>query len=157
MTATKVFQQFYTKLVEALPVDDHGFMAKLCSYNVIDNNMKFKIAVDGTTRQSKATRFLDNCIYPGIDTGNHWKFDKLLSVMEEESKYEELIQLAQLIRTSLRKRPRKEHGKCLFNLIDLFYICVYCFAKCIALLDLVYTKLFSITNYQELFTLLKPL
>ena len=111
MTANEVFQWFYSKLVETLPVDDDEFMAKLYSCNLFDHEMKLRIAEEGTTRQSKATLFLDNCIYPGVDTGSHWKFDKLLSVMEEESKYEELIQLAQTIRTSLRKRPRKEFGK----------------------------------------------
>ena len=71
MTAKKVFQEFYSELVETLPVDDDGFMTKLYSCDLLDHDMKLKIAEEGTTRQSKATHFLDNCIYPGIDTGSH--------------------------------------------------------------------------------------
>ena len=92
--STKVFQQFYSKLVEKLPMDDPNFTAKLYSARLLPSHLKEYVeSRSPATRTEKATRFLDQVIKPSM-TG----FAELLSVMED-SEYQHVKELAKQIRT----------------------------------------------------------
>ena len=95
----RVFQQFYSKLVEALPMDDPNFTANLYSVGLLPSYVKEYVeSRSPATQKEKATRFLDQVIKPSMAS-----FNGLLNVMED-SEYQQLKELAKQIRISLRKR-----------------------------------------------------
>jgi len=96
MASAEVFKEFYSKLVETLPMDDSKFIAKLFSNN-LPGDLKSQLKCEKTSAD-KTTLFLDSS-----------SFDKLLNVMED-SEYEHVKELAKLIRTSLRKRSNSDNG-----------------------------------------------
>ena len=100
--STEIFQQFYSKLVETLPMDDPNFTAKLYSARLLSSYLKEYVeSRSPATRTEKATRFLDQVIKPSMTS-----FDKLLHVMED-SEYQHVKELAEEIRpirTTVRKR-----------------------------------------------------
>ena len=101
----EIFQQFYSKLVETLPMDDPYFTAKLYSARLLSSYLKEYVeSRSPATRTEKATHFLDQVIKPSITS-----FDKLLQVMED-SEYQHVKELAEGIRTSLRKRSSSNNG-----------------------------------------------
>ena len=92
--SSEVFQQFYSKLVETLPMDDPNFTAKLYSARLLSSYLKEYVeSRSPATRTEKATRFLDQVIKPSMTS-----FDKLLHVMED-SEYQHVKELAEEIRT----------------------------------------------------------
>ena len=103
---TQVFQQFYNKLVETLPMDDPNFTAKLYSARLLSSYLKEYVeSRSPATRTEKATRFLDQVIKPSVTS-----FDKLLHVMED-SEYQHVKELAEQIGTNLScKRSSSNHG-----------------------------------------------
>ena len=103
-----VFQQFYSKLVETLPMDDVRFIAKLYSEHLLPGNLRSQLKSQKTSAD-KAALLLDNVIEPSvtIDGGN--SFDKFLNVMED-CEYQHVKELAKQIRTSLRKRSSTDNG-----------------------------------------------
>ena len=107
----EVFQRFYVELVRALPINDAVFVAKLYSYQLLDHDLKSEIEALTTTIE-KSQHFLDKSIYPSIDTDDHKRFDNLLIVMET-SDDTSVIELAKMIRSSLRKRSMETYGRCL--------------------------------------------
>ena len=101
----EIFQQFYSKLVETLPMDDPYFTAKLYSARLLSSYLKEYVeSRSPATRTEKATHFLDQVIKPSITS-----FDKLLQVMED-SEYQHVKELAEGIKTSLRKRSSSNNG-----------------------------------------------
>ena len=103
--SSEVFQQFYSKLVETLPMDDPNFTAKLYSSGLLSSYLKEYVeSRSPATRTEKATRFLDQVIKPSMTS-----FDKLLHVMED-NEYQHVKELAEEIRTSLRKRSSSNNG-----------------------------------------------
>ena len=92
--SSEVFQQFYSKLVETLPMDDAVFVAKLFSN---------RISAD------KAVLFLDSVIEPSVTSDGGSSFDKLLHLMEY-SEYQHLKELVVQIRTSLRQSHNNDRG-----------------------------------------------
>ena len=104
--STKVFQQFYSKLVEALPMDDAIFIAKLYSVRLLPSHLKEYVeSRSPATRAEKATRFLDQVIKLSMTS-----FTELLSVMEE-SEYQHVKELAKQIRTSdAEEKPSPDNG-----------------------------------------------
>ena len=104
-----VFQQFYSKLVETLPMDDVKFIAKLYSEGLLPGNLKSQLKSEKTSAD-KAALFLDSVIEPSVTSDGGSSFDKLLHVMED-SEYQHVKELAEEIRTSLsRKRSSSNHG-----------------------------------------------
>ena len=97
--------------MRALPINDAVFVAKLYSYQLLDHNLKSEIEALTTTIE-KSQHFLDRSIYPSIDTDDHKRFDNLLIVIET-SDDTLVIELAKMIRSSLRKRPMETYGRCL--------------------------------------------
>ena len=75
--STEVFQQFYSKLVETLPMDDPYFTVKLFAAHLLPPYLKEYVSESPATRTEKATRFLDKVIKPSMTS-----FTKLLNVME---------------------------------------------------------------------------
>ena len=104
-----VFQQFYCKLVETLPMDDVKFIAKLYSEGLLPGNLKSQLKSEKTSAD-KATLFLDSVIEPSVTSDGGSSFDKLLHVMED-SEYQHVKELAEQIGTNLScKRSSSNHG-----------------------------------------------
>ena len=99
----RVFQQFYSKLVETLPMDDAVFTAELFSNDLLPGDLKNQLKLLHRTSADKAVLFLDSVIEPSVTSDGGSSFNKLLNVMED-SEYLHVKELAKLIRTSLRKR-----------------------------------------------------
>ena len=96
---TAVFQQFYSKLVEALPMDDPNFTANLYSAGLLPSYLKEYVeSRSPATRTEKATRFLDQVIKPSMAS-----FNGLLNVMED-SEYQHVKDLAKQIRLNTLKK-----------------------------------------------------
>ena len=93
----EVFQQFYSKLVKTLPMDDAVFTAKLFSNNLLPGNLKSQMKSEKTSAD-KAVLFLDSVIEPSVTSDGGSSFDKLLHVMED-SEYQHVKELAKEIRT----------------------------------------------------------
>ena len=102
----RVFQQFYSKLVETLPMDDAVFVAKLFSNDLLPGDLKNQLKLVHRTSADKAVLFLDSVIEPSVTSDGGSSFDKLLNVMEDSH----LKELAVQIRTSLLKRPNSDRG-----------------------------------------------
>ena len=93
----EVFQQFYSKLVKTLPMDDAVFTAELFSNNLLPGNLKSQMKSEKTSAD-KAVLFLDSVIEPSVTSDGGSSFDKLLHVMED-SEYQHVKELAEEIRT----------------------------------------------------------
>ena len=86
-------------------MDDPNFTAKLYSARLLSSYLKEYVeSRSPATRTEKAARFLDQVIKPSMTS-----FDKLLHVMED-SEYQHVKELAEEIRTSLRKRSSSNNG-----------------------------------------------
>ena len=103
MSTSEVFKQFYNELVDTLPMDDSGFMAKLFKHNLLPGDLKEQIGKKQTARD-KATHFLDNSIKPNMHYGNSDSFSQLLDVMKE-SEYDTLKMLVEKIKIALSSSP----------------------------------------------------
>ena len=110
MSAREVFQQFYSKLVETLPMDDAVFVAELFSNDLLPDDLWNQLKLLHRTSADKAVLFLDSVIEPSVTSDGGSSFDKLLHVMED-SEYQHLKELAELIGTSLTKRSSSDKGK----------------------------------------------
>ena len=104
----EVFKEFYSKLVETLPMNDALFIAKLYSCDLLPDDIK-EYVQSLPTRANKAMYFLDHVIKPSVTTGVGSSFDQLLNVMED-SEHQGVKELAKLIRTSVRKRSNSDNG-----------------------------------------------
>ena len=104
----KVFQQFYSKLVETLPMDDSVFVAKLFS-NDLPGDLKNQLKLVHRTSADKAVFFLDSVIEPSVTSDGGSSFDKLLHVMED-SEYQHVQELAKQIRSSQQEGPNHDIG-----------------------------------------------
>ena len=92
----QAIKKFYPDLVEMLPMDDAYFRSKLYAADLLPGNLKDEIQ-SKPTRADKAEYFLDQ----GIK--NHaTNFKKLLEVLEQ-SKNDNLIELAQQIKNEIDK------------------------------------------------------
>ena len=100
MSTSKVFQQFYVKLVTILPMDDSLFLAKLFGYGLLPGDLKQKIKAEKTS-VDKATCFLDHRISSDVSVGNSTTFNELLNVMEDSGN--SLKVLAEEIKTALKE------------------------------------------------------
>ena len=105
----RVFQQFYSKLVETLPMDDAVFVAKLFSNDLLPGDLKSQLKLTHRTSADKAALFLDSVIEPSVTSDGGSSFDKLLHVMEG-SEYQHVKKLVVQIRTSLLERPSNDRG-----------------------------------------------
>ena len=97
--STKVFQQFYPKLVKTLPMNDVIFMAELYSRDLLPDDLKEHVESLATSAE-KASYFLDHVIKPSITISDASRFDDLLNVMKD-SEYQGVKELAKLIRDSI--------------------------------------------------------
>jgi len=97
----EVFRQFYSKLVNILPMDDATFIAELYQHNLLPGNLKDLISAQ-LTQKNKVAYFLDNAIKPSVTSGVGISFSDLLTVMEN-SEYDNVKTLSKQIITSLRE------------------------------------------------------
>jgi len=105
-----VFQQFYSKLVDTLPMDDVRFVAELFSNSLLPGNLKSQVKAQKTSAD-KAALFLDSVIEPSVTSDGGSCFDKLLNVMMD-SEYTHVKELARQIRSNLSgKRSDNDNGK----------------------------------------------
>ena len=102
MSSNEVFTEYYSKLVETLPMST-TFVAKLYSCGILPRELKNKLNLLQGTPEDKATLFLDNVIEPSVISGVGSSFDKLLTVMED-CDHKSVKELAKLIKTSLSLR-----------------------------------------------------
>jgi len=61
MSTSKVFQQYYAKLVKSLPMDNVVFIAELFSANLLPDDVK-DVVDSKLSQASKASYFLDHII-----------------------------------------------------------------------------------------------
>ena len=101
-TSKAVFQHFYPQLVEILPMDDVTFLSKLFSASLLPGNVNDQVK-SMSTRADKATHFLDHVIKGSVTTGVGENFSNLIQVMED-SEYDDVKELAKMIRRKPRKR-----------------------------------------------------
>ena len=109
MSTSEVFKEFYSKLVETLPMNDVTFVAKLYSHDLLSRELKNQLNLSDKTPAVKATIFLDSVIEPSVISDIGSSFDKLLNVMED-SEYQGVKELVEQIRTSVRKRSNNDNG-----------------------------------------------
>ena len=110
--SSEVFNQFYSKLVKTLPMDDPVFIAELFSNDLLPGDLKDQLRLLRRTSADKAAFFLVSVIEPklSVTSDGGSSFDKLLHVMEY-SEYQHVKELAEEIRTSLTKRSSSNKGK----------------------------------------------
>ena len=106
---SEAFQQFYSKLVKTLPMDDAVFTAELFSNDLLPGDLKNQLKLVHRTSADKAVLFLDSIIEPSVTSDGGSSFDKLLHVMED-SEYQHVKELAQEIRSSLMNRSSSNNG-----------------------------------------------
>ena len=99
MSADKVFQQFFAKLANSLPMDDVLFVAVLFSRDLLPGN-HYNEVESKPTRAHKAVYFLSHVIKPAISIDAR-SFNELLNVMED-SEYCNVKELAQQIKSKLK-------------------------------------------------------
>ena len=104
----RVFQQFYSKLVKTLPMDDAHFTAELFSNDLLPGTLKSQLKSEKTSAD-KAALFLDSVIEPSVTSDGGSSFDKLLHVMED-SEYQHLKDLVVQIRDSLLESHNNDRG-----------------------------------------------
>ena len=110
MSSKAVYQQFYSKLVKTLPMDDAVFTAELFSNDLLPGDLKNQLKLVHRTSADKAVLFLDSVIEPSVTSDGGNSFDKLLHVMED-SEYQHVKELAEQIETNLScKRSSSNHG-----------------------------------------------
>ena len=105
----KVFQQFYSKLVKTLPMDDALFIAELLSNDLLPGDLKNQLELVHRTSADKAVLFLGSVIEPSVTSDGGSSFDKLLHVMED-SEYQHLKKLVVQIRASLLESHNNDRG-----------------------------------------------
>lgn len=95
-----VFQRFYSKLVDTLPMGDTTFIAELYGHGLLPGDLKDSVSVQDTQKK-KSAYFLDNAIKPTVTSDVGTSFSDLVTVMEN-SEYENVQCLAKQIRTWMR-------------------------------------------------------
>ena len=105
----RVFQQFYSELVETLPMDDAVFIAELFSNDLLPGDLKNHLKLLHRTSADKAALFLDSVIEPSVTSNGGSSFDKLLNVMED-SEYQHVKEVAKQIRTNLQETSDNDKG-----------------------------------------------
>ena len=98
-SATELFERYYTGLVFLLPVKDATFMDELLKYDILPENVKFKLE-SLTVHKQRSSYFLDNVIKPGLAVGNTRRFVSLLTVMKC-NKHDNVKDLAEEIEKEL--------------------------------------------------------
>ena len=106
----RVFQQFYSKLVKKLPMDDAMFIADLYSNGLLPGDLKNQLKLLHRTSADKAVLFLDSVIEPSVTSDGGSSFDKLLNVMEDSEYPAHVKELAKQIRISLQETSDDDKG-----------------------------------------------
>ena len=98
-----LFQHFFSKLVNILPMNDATFIAELYKNGLLPGDLKDKISAQDT-RNKKSEYFLDNAaaIKPSVTSDVGTNFNDLLTVMEN-SEYKEVKSLAKQIKDWLKE------------------------------------------------------
>ena len=83
MSSGEVLKEYYSKLVETLPMNDAIFVAKLYSCDLLPRDLRDQLNLLHKTSAYKTTLFINNVIEPSVSSGVGSSFDKLLNVMED--------------------------------------------------------------------------
>ena len=108
MSALEVFEEFFPKLVNKLPMKDPIFSAKLLQKGLFAGNMKAKVKAQPTEADA-ADYFLDHVIRPPLDNHDQEPFEKLLTVMTQFNN-QPLKKLAGTIRQKLEEAATSSGG-----------------------------------------------
>ena len=84
MSVVKVYRDFYSWLVTALPMKDAIFLSNLMEKHLFFGNVKSTVGAQ-PTQEKAAEYFLDNVIGPSLNTNDDEPFNKLLLVMQDFS------------------------------------------------------------------------
>ena len=99
-----VFQEYYTELMRALPMNDKYFVAELYSKKLLPGNLKADIESLPTSAE-RASKFLDDVIKPSVENNDCTKFHTLLRLMKENDDVT-VKQLADTVRGLLNETIR---------------------------------------------------
>ena len=84
---TKVYLEYYPKLIKVLPMNNDLFIQQLCANHFLPGDAKECIMAKATLAE-KAAFFLDNYISIGFDNGSNPLFLDLLKLMEGSENWE---------------------------------------------------------------------
>ena len=101
MSLREVFQKFYDRLIESLPMNDKIFLGYLYQYNLLPGDLYSRIQTKSTSVE-KAVLFLDCTIQPSLRIGDYGTFIRLLEVIQQ-SDYKYMRELAHQIEIELKK------------------------------------------------------
>ena len=77
----QIYEKFYLKLVNLLPMNNVIFIAKLSAKDLLPGDIQTKL-LSFVPSADKSSYFLDRVIKPALDAGYTEGFDKLLEIME---------------------------------------------------------------------------
>ena len=101
MAYKNVFDTYYEKLVNALPMNDATFMAKLTGRGLLPGDASEQIKAQ-KTKAEMAQYFLNTFIKPSINSDDTEDFETLITIMEE-CDFKILKRLAADMRSKLGK------------------------------------------------------
>ena len=100
----EVFQEHYSKLMRALPMNDDYFIAELYAKRLLPNSIK--VDIESLPNSAKrASKFLDDVIKPSLEKNDCTKFHTLLSLLRRNND-STIKALADKIRSSLNETIR---------------------------------------------------
>ena len=77
-----VFQNHYSKLMRALPMNDEYFLAELYTNKLLPGDLKSEIE-SLPTAAKRASKFLDDVIKPSVEDDDSGKLRTVLSLMND--------------------------------------------------------------------------
>ena len=98
-----VFQQFESRLVGILPMNDVVFITELSSKHLLPGDVEDLVRLEHKTSKDKAAIFINNVIKPSIIFDGGRSLDVLFAVMEN-CQYQHVKASAKQMRNSLGKR-----------------------------------------------------
>ena len=109
VTTMDVFQEFYAKLVEVLPMDGLCFISNLVVCRILSVDVRFQVQLFSLNSQAeKASYFLDHVIWPLVNNGSDGMLYELLEVMKD-TRFNQVRELATLIRFGLDNKSRNSN------------------------------------------------
>ena len=101
MSVIEVYNQFYSNLVEVLPMNDEQFLLNLLSCGLLPGDLLNQVETKETLAE-RAKCFLNNKINHDVSRGDFESFHELLNKMEESGN-DNAQALAKIIKNVLKE------------------------------------------------------